>query len=291
MDVPWAPTLGLRLDLALDGLGVLYALLATGIGAAVFTYGAAYLPWHLAHEDRPAREDRRFWPWMVLFMGAMVGLACARDLDPAVRLLRPDRGRVVLPHRLRPRPARGARRGAHGAAGDGRERGGDAHRRGAALHGVRHLLAAPALRARRRRHHDHGVAAALIAVAALAKSAQVPLHFWLPRAMAAPTPVSAYLHSAAMVAAGVLVLGRVHPLLRRQRRDPGRARGRRLRVDRRSAACSRSSQDELKQILAHSTISQYGYVVVLYGIGGAEGRGRRRALRRSRTRSPRARCS
>ena len=57
------------------------------------------------------------------------------------------------------------------------------------------------------------VACALIAVAALAKSAQVPLHFWLPRAMAAPTPVSAYLHSAAMVAAGVLVLGRVHPLL------------------------------------------------------------------------------
>src|SRR5215211_8094195 len=53
----------------------------------------------------------------------------------------------------------------------------------------------------------------LIAVAGLAKSAQVPLHFWLPRAMAAPTPVSAYLHSAAMVAAGVLVLGRVHPLL------------------------------------------------------------------------------
>ena len=58
-------------------------------------------------------------------------------------------------------------------------------------------------------------AAALLATAALAKSAQVPLHFWLPRAMAAPTPVSAYLHSAAMVAAGVLVLGRVHPLLAR----------------------------------------------------------------------------
>ena len=101
----------------------------------------------------------------------------------------------------------------------------------------------------------------------------MPLHFWLPRAMAAPTPVSAYLHSAAMVAAGVLVLGRVHPLLARS-------------DDRCSTGCSSSgfasiavggvlalAQDELKQILAHSTISQYGYVVVLYGIGGTAGAG------------------
>ena len=80
VDVPWAPTLGLRLDLALDGLGALYALLATGIGVAVFAYGAAYLPWHLEHEGRPASEARRFWAWMVLFMASMVGLACARDL-------------------------------------------------------------------------------------------------------------------------------------------------------------------------------------------------------------------
>ena len=51
-----------------------------GIGAAVFTFGSAYLPWHLAHEGRPAGEARRFWAWLVLFMAAMVGLACARDL-------------------------------------------------------------------------------------------------------------------------------------------------------------------------------------------------------------------
>ena len=110
----------------------------------------------------------------------------------------------------------------------------------------------------------------LIAIAALAKSAQVPLHFWLPRAMAAPTPVSAYLHSAAMVAAGVLVLGRVHPLLAV---EP-------LVLDGLVVVGFASilvggllalGQDELKQILAHSTISQYGYVVVLYGIGGAAG--------------------
>src|SRR5690606_4134700 len=54
----------------------------------------------------------------------------------------------------------------------------------------------------------------LIMIGALAKSAQVPMHFWLPRAMAAPTPVSAYLHSAAMVAAGVFLIGRIYPLVR-----------------------------------------------------------------------------
>jgi multicomponent Na+:H+ antiporter subunit A len=62
VDLPWAPTLGLRLDLALDGLGGLYGVLATGIGALVFAYGAAYLPLHLDHEHRPAVEGWRFWP-------------------------------------------------------------------------------------------------------------------------------------------------------------------------------------------------------------------------------------
>jgi multicomponent Na+:H+ antiporter subunit A len=115
-------------------------------------------------------------------------------------------------------------------------------------------------------------AAALIAVAALAKSAQAPLHFWLPRAMAAPTPVSAYLHSAAMVAAGVLVLGRIHPLLALDDRVLDGL----LVVGLASVVVGSLlglAHDELKQILAHSTISQYGYVVALYGMGGATAAG------------------
>ena len=100
----------------------------------------------------------------------------------------------------------------------------------------------------------------------------MPLHFWLPRAMAAPTPVSAYLHSAAMVAAGVLVLGRVHPLLALDQTVLDGL----LVVGLASIVVGgvlALAQDELKQILAHSTISQYGYVVALYGIGGAAGAG------------------
>src|SRR4029079_6304861 len=116
------------------------------------------------------------------------------------------------------------------------------------------------------------IACALIAIAALTKSAQVPLHFWLPRAMAGPTPVSAYLPPAAMVGAGVLGLGRVHPLLALDQTvlDGLLVVG---LVSIVVGGLLSHAQDELKQILAHSTISQYGYVVALYGIGGASGAG------------------
>ena len=90
--------------------------------------------------------------------------------------------------------------------------------------------------------------------------------------MAAPTPVSAYLHSAAMVAAGVLVIGRVHPLLARSAAllDGLLVVGALSIV---VGGVLALRQDDLKQVLAYSTISQYGYVVTLYGIGGAAGAG------------------
>ena len=269
ISLPWAPTLGLRIEFALDGLALLYGLLATGIGLLVFAYGAAYLPRHLAHEGRPRAEERRFWPWMTLFLVAMVGLAMARDL--ILMFVFFDLTAVASYFLIgfdRHRPeARGAAFMALLVTGVSAV---------ALLLGTVLLQAEygtfslPELFTRARPGPVTTTAAALIAVAALAKSAQVPLHFWLPRAMAAPTPVSAYLHSAAMVAAGVLVIGRVHPLLALNPVVLDAL----LLVGFVSIAVGgvlALAQDELKQILAHSTISQYGYVVVLYGIGGPEG--------------------
>jgi multicomponent Na+:H+ antiporter subunit A len=266
VDVPWAPTRDMRLNLALDGLGALYALLATGIGAAVFVFGAGYLPVHLEHEHRPTSDARRFWPWMVLFMASMVGLAFARDLVllfvffdltavSSYFLIGFDRDR---------RDARGAALMALLVTGVGAV--------GMLLGGVLLYVeygtfSLPELFERVEPGPTTIAASVLIAVAALAKSAQVPLHFWLPRAMAAPTPVSAYLHSAAMVAAGVLVLGRTHPLLATNQVVLDGL----LVVGMASIAVGgilALAQDELKQILAYSTISQYGYVVALYGMGG-----------------------
>ncbi|HEY6747862.1 MAG TPA: hydrogen gas-evolving membrane-bound hydrogenase subunit E [Mycobacteriales bacterium] len=271
VSLPWAPSRGLRLDFALDGLGALYALLATGVGALVFAYGTAYLSLHLAHERRPAAERWRFWPWMALFAVAMVGLATAQDLILlfvffdltavcSYFLIGFDRSR---------REARTAALMALLVT---------------VVSAVALLVAAvllyaeygtfsiPRLVATVGAGTTTTVAGALVAVAALAKSAQVPLHFWLPRAMAAPTPVSAYLHSAAMVAAGVLVLGRVHPLLARSEAVLSGL----VVVGAASILVGgvlALGQDVLKQVLAYSTISQYGYVVVLYGIGGAAGNG------------------
>lgn len=271
VDVSWAPTLDLRLDLRMDGLGALYGLLTTGIGAAVFAYGAAYMPWHLEHGGRPQAEARRFWPWMVVFMASMVGLASARDLVllfvffdltavASYFLIGFDRHR---------REARGAALMALIVTGVSAVA---LLIAAVVLHAQYDTFSLPELIRRAEPGTTTAVASALIAVAALAKSAQVPLHFWLPRAMEAPTPVSAYLHSAAMVAAGVLVLGRVHPLLANSEVVLDGL----LVVGLASIAIGGTlalAQDELKQILAHSTISQYGYVVALYGIGGPAGAG------------------
>ena len=269
LDVVWAPTWNLRLTFALDGLATLYALLATGIGLAVLVYAARYLPLHLAHQGRPAQDGVRFSAFLLLFMGAMVGLVMAQDL--LLLFLFWDLTAVasyfLIGYDRHLREARASALMAFLVTGISAV---------CLLIGTLILYAAhgtfalaelatlvepgPALT----------TAGALMAVAGLAKSAQVPLHFWLPRAMAAPTPVSAYLHSAAMVAAGVFLLGRLYPLLRRSDGVLDAL----LVVGFLSMAVGgvlALTRDTLKQILAYSTISQYGYVVVLLGLGGPEG--------------------
>ena len=269
VDLPWAPALELRLHVRLDGLAALYALLATGIGAVVAAYATAYLPRHLEHQGRPASDARRFWAAFALFAVAMTGLACAQDL--ILLFVFWDLTAVASWALIGfDRHERGARAGALMAL------------LVTGVTAVLLLVAAlllyseygtfqlPELLSEIRPGAATTVSAALVAVAALAKSAQVPLHFWLPRAMAAPTPVSAYLHSAAMVAAGVFLLSRMHRLL---------AAGdwvldALMAVGLASIAVGgvlALTRDNFKQLLACSTISQYGYVTFLLGLGTPKG--------------------
>ena len=269
VDVAWLPSWGARLAFRLDGLGALYGLLATGIGVATFTYATAYLPRHLEHEERPQGEGRRFHALMVLFMVAMVGLATAQDLLVLFVFwdLTAVASYLLIGFDRQHREARLSALMALLVTGVSAV---------VLLIGILILRAElgttsiPALLERAQGGRAVTLAGALIAVGALAKSAQVPLHFWLPRAMAAPTPVSAYLHSAAMVAAGVFVLSRLHPLLAT---SPALLDGL-LVVGLVSMAVGgvlALGADHLKRLLAYSTIAQYGYVVTMLGVGGAAG--------------------
>ena len=271
VDLAWAPSWDLRISLSLDGLAALYALLATGIGFLVLVYSSRYLPLHLEHEGRPESAAVRFYFFVLLFMGSMVGLAMAQDL--ILLFLFWDLTAIASYYLI----------------------GYDAHKeesRASALMallvtGVTAVLLLIGALLLYAAHDTFSIpelarrvgpgplltgSGLLIVVAGLAKSAQVPLHFWLPRAMAAPTPVSAYLHSAAMVAAGVLLIGRVYPLLQKSDFILDTL----LVVGIASMAVGgvlALTRDVLKQLLAYSTIAQYGFVVTMYGLGGEYGAG------------------
>lgn len=269
LDSAWAPTWGLRLTFQLDGLGVLYSLLATGIGLAVVIYSAGYLPLHLHHEHRPSKDAVRFFSFLLLFMGAMVGLVTARD--SMLIFLFWDVTAIASFFLIgydNQKPE------SHVAAMTAMlVTGGSAiclligvsilqHQYG--TYSLDELIAVAET------SRELTIAMILVAVAGLAKSAQVPFHFWLPRAMAAPTPVSAYLHSAAMVAAGVFLISRFSPLIALSDETLNLL----LVIGFVSIAVGgilALTRDVLKQLLAYSTISQYGYVVVMLGLGGEKG--------------------
>ncbi len=269
IDLPWAPAWDLRLAFGVDGLAALYWYLAAGVGVLVFTYASAYVPRHLAHDGRPRAEEWRVHAAMTLFLVSMVGLVTSEDL--ILLFVFWDLTAIASWLLI----------------------GFDRQRREARLFALMALLITtvsavlmligilmlraeygttqlPELFAVAEPTTAVAVASAFIAVSALAKSAQVPLHFWLPRAMAAPTPVSAYLHSAAMVAAGVFLISRIHPLLAL---EPALLDAL-LVIGLASMALGgvlSLAADEFKRLLAFSTVSQYGYVTAMLGVGGSAG--------------------
>lgn len=269
LDLPWSGSLGLRWHLELDGLARMYALLATGIGLLVVIYASSYIPHHLEHQERNLDEAPRFFGFLLLFMAAMVGLVMAQDV--VLIFLFWDLTAIASFFLI------------------GYDRENDGSRSAALMAllvtGVSAVLvlvgflilqdqlgtfSLPEMIERQPGSSASGWGAALVCTGALAKSAQVPLHFWLPRAMAAPTPVSAYLHSAAMVAAGVFLVGRCYPLIAPHEwlLDALLVIGFASILVGGVLALTR---DVLKQVLAYSTISQYGYVVFMFGLGGDYG--------------------
>ena len=260
VELPWAPSLGLSLSFNLDGLGLLFALLISAIGALVVLYASAYL------ENHP--QAGRFYASLFAFMGSMLGVALSDNVLTLFVFweLTGFTSFLLIGFEHDREDARSAALQALIVTGGG----------GLALLAAGVLLiditataslsAMAASGASVAAHPIYAIVTLLVLGAAFTKSAQVPFHFWLPNAMAAPTPVSAYLHSATMVKAGVYLIARMTPIL-------GATALWTTVVTAAGAATMlvgayRSVQEtDLKRILAYSTVGALGVMMMLLGVG------------------------
>ena len=203
----WVPSLGIEIGLALDGLSLIFALLITGIGSLVLVYAGRYLA---AYPQRG-----RFFSILLVFMAAMLGLVLADDLITLFVFweLTGITSYLLIGFSHEKARARASALQALLVTGGG----GLALLVGFLLMGsaagtysISEILSGGTGLTG---HPTYPAILVLVLVGAFTKSAQWPFHFWLPIAMAAPTPVSAYLHSATMVKAGVYLLARLDPVL------------------------------------------------------------------------------
>ena len=256
---PWLPELGLGIGFRIDGLAWLFALLVTGIGALVVLYAAWYLD-----ADDPAP---RFFSFLLLFMGAMLGLVLADNLLLIAVFweLTSLSSFLLIGYWHQRADARAGARMALTITGAG----GLCLLAGVLLIG--HIVgsfeldAVLAAGARIQAHPLYTTALVLVLLGAFTKSAQFPFHFWLPHAMAAPTPVSAYLHSATMVKCGVFLLARLYPALAGTETwfwIVAPVGGFTLLL----GAYVAIFQHDLKGLLAYSTISHLGLITLLFGL-------------------------
>ncbi|MHA6194148.1 monovalent cation/H+ antiporter subunit A [Pseudomonas wadenswilerensis] len=258
-EILWLPSMGLNVILRMDGFAWLFSLLVLGIGTLVSLYARYYMS--------PQDPVPRFFAFFLAFMGAMLGLVLSGNLIQIVFFWELTSLFSFLligywHHRA------DARRGAYMAlmvTGAG----GLCLLAGVIILGHvvgsydldKVLAAGDTIRG----HALYPVLLPLILLGALSKSAQFPFHFWLPHAMAAPTPVSAYLHSATMVKAGVFLLARFWPVLSGTEEwfwIVGGAGACTLLL----GAYAAMFQNDLKGLLAYSTISHLGLITLLLGL-------------------------
>lgn len=255
--VAWLPALDVNVALRMDGLGLIFVMIALLIGAAVFAYSAAYLP---------AGRELGFYLWMTAFAFGMVGLVLADDLVLLFLCWEITSLASFLLIALA---------GSGGQAASVRTLfmtfiGGLALLIAVAVMilatGTTVLSEALGSEVWQEQSGVTAVVAVLVAVAGFTKAAQFPFHPWLPDAMAAATPVSAYLHAAAVVKAGIYLMLRFagafaevpvwNALL--------------ISVGLFTAAMGALfafQQTDLKRLMAYSTVSQLGLITAAIGVG------------------------
>lgn len=259
----WIPSYGISFSFFVDGLSLIFGLLISGIGTFIVIYSGAYLAGH-PHQGR-------FFSYMLMFMGSMLGLVLADNVFTLFVFweLTSITSFLLIGFDHTRQAARRAAIQALVVTGGG----GLALLAGLILltliTGQNSLTGMLTTAGVVQQSPLYLAALGLVLAGAFAKSAQVPLHFWLPNAMEAPTPVSAYLHSATMVKGGVYLLARMNPVL------GGTDQwfwiltvvgGVTLLM----GAALAVRQTDLKQMLAYTTLGSLGLLVLLIGFGTKE---------------------
>lgn len=258
--IEWVPAYGLNVTLRMDGFSWLFAMLITGIGLLVVVYARYYMS--------PEDPVPRFFSFLQAFMGAMLGIVLSGNIILLAVFweLTSIFSFLLIGYWYQNASARDGARMALTVTGIG----GFCLLAGVVLLGhivgsydLDEVLSSGNLI---RAHPLYTVAFILILMAAFTKSAQFPFHFWLPNAMAAPTPVSAYLHSATMVKAGVFLLARLWPVFAGTEEwfwILGIGGLTTLLI----ASFFAVFQQDLKGLLAYSTISNLGLITALLSLG------------------------
>jgi multicomponent K+:H+ antiporter subunit A len=256
---PWVPGLGLALSFRVDGLAFLFAFLILAIGLLIVLYAAYYL------SDEPGLA--RFYALLMFFAGAMLGVALSGNLLLLFVFweLTSVSSFLLVGYWWRKSDARDGARVALAVTGGG----GLALLAGILLlghvAGSFELSVVLASRETIQASPLYLPILTLVLLGAFTKSAQFPFHFWLPGAMAAPTPVSAYLHSATMVKAGIFLMARLYPVLSGS--DAWFftlvAVGLTTLV---FGAYQAIFKHDLKGLLAYSTVSHLGLITLLLGL-------------------------
>ena len=256
----WLPQLGIDLSFRLDALGLLFSLLITGIGTLIFIYAYYYLS--------PKNSLSKLYLLLMLFMAAMLGISLSNNLLLLLVFweLTSISSFLLVGYWSNYEAAQRGSRMALTITGMG----GLAMLGGFILLGqITGTYQIDQILGMSEQIQNHALfvpTLLLILLGAFTKSAQFPFHFWLPNAMAAPTPVSAYLHSATMVKAGIFLLARLLPIF------AGAALYHNIVTfvglfTLCMAAFFAIFKEDLKGLLAYSTISHLGLIVCLLGIG------------------------
>lgn len=260
INIPWSPQVGLSLSFNFDGLGLIFALLITAIGFFITLYASGYLKGH--------KDLGSFYFWLFVFMSAMLGVVLADNLILLFIFweITSISSFFLIGFKHDEQRSRDAALQALLVTGLG----GLAMLAGFVMLGessgtyqVSALLQQGDLLTGSPLYLPSLL---LILVGAFTKSAQFPFHFWLPNAMEAPTPVSAYLHSATMVKAGVYLLARLLPAL------GGTPEWQNIvviigAITTAGGAYLALGQTDLKRLLAYSTVSALGTMTLLLGLG------------------------